>query len=288
MTPLYTIARDIDQVVGGFACRDALEASTFDHSRVVWRFLAAVLREMKPAPAKVQAVIDPVIAGMDRRGRGEEWPEARAAERAAQAVARAVAFEGAWAAARAARAASEASWAAARAARAAWAAWAAKLAARAGVSRETQRDILLRLIQEASRPRRTPLLPAWPNGCATPGSTAGKGGRGMTPREMRLNEIQRIISDHSSLLPKGFAADLNEQFAAMMADDAWEDDDELPSLTALRAFVSALIEWPTDCRPGIGTNGRGSITAYYRVGGVRHTYDFLPSGRVGAQKGDTP
>ncbi len=128
---------------------------------------------------------------------------------------------------------------------------------------------------------------------------AGKG-HAMTPREMRLDEIQRIISDHSSLLPKGFAAGLNEQFAAMMADDAWDDDDELPSLTALRAFVSALIEWPMEPgqatalrslavipAPGIGTNGRGSITAYYRVGGVRHTYDFLPSGRVVAQRGDT-
>jgi hypothetical protein len=201
MTPLYTIAHDIDIALDGTACADALEASTADLSLVVWRFLAAVLREMKPGSAKVQAVIDPVIAGMDRLARGEEWPEAA---------------DAAWDAAAAAAVAAEAGNGARVAALAAWAVWAttrslAALAATfADVPRARQRDILLRLIEEASRPRRTPLLPAWPNGCATPGSTAGKAGRGMTPREMRLNEIQRIISDHSSLLPKGFAARIAE------------------------------------------------------------------------------
>jgi hypothetical protein len=148
MTPLYTIAHDIDDALGGTACRDALEASTFDQSRVLWRFLAAVLREMKPARAKVQAAIDPVIEGMDRLGRGESWPkaDARAAAKAARA-AEAWAAE-AWAA--------EAAWAAVRAAAAQWsaaaeaadaAAWAATFA---DVPRARQRDIFLRLIREAS------------------------------------------------------------------------------------------------------------------------------------------
>jgi hypothetical protein len=148
MTPLYTIAHDIDQALGGTACRDAIEASTFDHSLVLWRFLAAVLREMKPGSAKTQAAIDPVIEGLDRLARGEEWPEADAADAA-------------WA--EAARAPAPAAWAelavtteAARTA-AAWAAWAAawaeaaRAATFADVPRARQRDIFLRLIQEASQ-----------------------------------------------------------------------------------------------------------------------------------------
>ena len=132
MTPLYTIARDIDDALGGTACADALEASTADQSLVLWRFLAAVLREMKPEPGKVQAAIDPVIAGMDRLGRGEDWPKADAR------------------AARAATAAAEAACATEAGARAAWAADAAWAATFADVPRARQRDILLRLIQEAS------------------------------------------------------------------------------------------------------------------------------------------
>jgi hypothetical protein len=152
MTPLYAIARDIDQAVGGTACRAALEASTFDLSLVRWRFLAAVLREMKPGPAEVQAAIDPVIAGMDRLGRGEDWPEAdaRAAAKAAWAAAKSAwaawAAEAAWAAVRAAVRAAAAQWSAAADAAAA-AAWAATFA---DVPCARQRDILLRLIQEAS------------------------------------------------------------------------------------------------------------------------------------------
>jgi hypothetical protein len=62
MTPLHIIARDIDQAVGGTACRDALEGRAFDQSLVVWRFLAAVLGEMRPAPAKAQAAKDALTA----------------------------------------------------------------------------------------------------------------------------------------------------------------------------------------------------------------------------------
>jgi hypothetical protein len=102
----------------------------------------------------------------------------------------------------------------------------------------------------------------------------------MSARKRHLEEIQRIIADHSSNLPEGFAPGLNDQFAIMMADDAWDDGDELPSLVALRAFLSMLMDRPPERRPGIGTNGRGSITAFWRVGGLRYTYDFLPSGRV--------
>jgi hypothetical protein len=150
MTPLYTIARDIDDALGGTACADAIEASTADLSRVVWRFLAAVMREMKPGPAEVQAVIDPVIAGLDRLGRGEDWPkaDARAASWAAETVpsARDGRRRTWWAAGVAVMAARAAR---ARPLFAADASWAAEHAARADVPRARQRDIFLRLIQEA-------------------------------------------------------------------------------------------------------------------------------------------
>jgi hypothetical protein len=80
MTPILTrLARDIDLALGGTVCQDAITTSTADLSLVHWRFLADVLRAMPPVPDDVQAVIDPVIAGLDRLGRGEEWAEARVA-----------------------------------------------------------------------------------------------------------------------------------------------------------------------------------------------------------------
>ena len=102
MTTILTrLARDIDTALGGTECMDAIAASTADLSLVLWRFLAAVLRAMPEQPRDVQAVIDTVIAGMDKLGHGE------------------VAVAAEW-------------------------------AAEAGVPRAAQRDILLRLIEEAS------------------------------------------------------------------------------------------------------------------------------------------
>ncbi len=102
----------------------------------------------------------------------------------------------------------------------------------------------------------------------------------VTPRERRLEEIQRVISSISMHLPKGFAVGLNGQFANMMADDAWEDDDALPSMLSLKAFLLMLLSTKATQRPGIGTNGRGSITAFWRDGENRLTIDCLPSGNT--------
>jgi hypothetical protein len=97
----------------------------------------------------------------------------------------------------------------------------------------------------------------------------------MSDREKRLEEIKQIISNHSSQLPEGCAERLSVQFANMMADDAWEDNDELPSSDALSAFLLWLMRCG-DVRPGIGTNGRGSITAFYRDGDIKHAIIFGP------------
>lgn len=56
-----------------------------DLSRVHWQFLASELRALPAVPAQVQAVIDPVIAGMDLLANGEEWLGAAAHAYAAAA-----------------------------------------------------------------------------------------------------------------------------------------------------------------------------------------------------------
>lgn len=101
-----------------------------------------------------------------------------------------------------------------------------------------------------------------------------------TPLEERLRLIQETISDVSMHLPNGFANGLNRQFANLMDDDAWEDDDELISPSALTAFIMMLLCTGTKRRPGIGTNGRGSITASWTEGTNRLTVECLPTRSV--------
>ena len=132
------------------ALPDAVACDGKDLTRVGWQFLAAELRSLPEQPTEIQAVIDPVIAGMDLLASGQEWPADAAAwaARAARAAARAAAWAAdaadaaAWAARAARAAARAAAWAAA------WAADAADAAAWAAV-RLRQRDLLLRLIAEA-------------------------------------------------------------------------------------------------------------------------------------------
>ena len=102
----------------------------------------------------------------------------------------------------------------------------------------------------------------------------------LKPLEERLRFVQDAISDISMHLPKGFAAGLNRQFANLMDDDAWEDDDELISPEALTAFIRTLLSSQTNRRPGIGTNGRGSITASWTDGDSRLTIECLATGLV--------
>ena len=134
------------------ALPDAVACDGKDLTKVSWQFLAAELRCLPAQSAELQAVIDPVIAGMDLLARGQEWTAARAAADAADAAVAAVlaAVLAAAAAARAAAAAAadaDADDAAVLAAAAA--AWAAAAAAWAAAARLRQRDLLLRLIAES-------------------------------------------------------------------------------------------------------------------------------------------
>ena len=135
------------------ALPDAVACDGKDLTQIGWQFLATELRSLPTQPAEIQAVIDPVIAGMDLLASGQEWSAVDAARVAARAAA---AEAAAWAAATAASAARAARAAAARATdrAAAWAAATAVDAARApgdaaAVARLRQRDLLLRLIAEA-------------------------------------------------------------------------------------------------------------------------------------------
>ena len=135
------------------ALPDAVNCDGKDLTKVGWQFLAAELRLLPNCNDQDQAVIDPVITGMDLLASGQEWAAADAA--AARAAADADADDAAgWAtdakaaAACAAKAAAKAAagWAAADAA--AWAA-ADAAAGAADTVRLRQRDLLLRLISEA-------------------------------------------------------------------------------------------------------------------------------------------
>ena len=139
------------------ALPDAVGRDGRDLSRVVWAFLAAELRALPQTTDAAQAVIDPVIDGMDLFFSGQQWPDARAAADAAYAAYAAADAYAAYAAAYAAHAAADAAYAAAYAARAAAyaaraaaydAAYAARAAyaAYAAYGRNRQRDTLLALI----------------------------------------------------------------------------------------------------------------------------------------------
>ena len=154
------------------ALPDAVGRDGKDLSRVHWGFLASELRALPQTTDAAQAVIDPVIKGMDLLFSGQQWPDAYAAAYAAHAAAafdsgaasasRAAAYAAyaaAYAAAAAAYAAADAdaaadvaAYAAARAAADAAAdaaAYAARAAAYAARARLRQRDTLLALIAAA-------------------------------------------------------------------------------------------------------------------------------------------
>jgi hypothetical protein len=99
-----------------------------------------------------------------------------------------------------------------------------------------------------------------------------------TSPEQRLVDFQSAISDVSMHLPTGFATGLNRQFANMFDDDAWEAGDDLPTLNALNTFLTVLRHLCTQKRPGIGTNGRGSITAFWKEGDNRLTVECYAEG----------
>jgi hypothetical protein len=146
------------------ALPDAVGRDGKDLSRVHWGFLAAELRAMPQTTDAAQAVIDPVIDGMDLLFSGQQWTADRAAARAAADAAAAFSAEAGTYAAFSAEAAAEAAAFSANAARAAtraaeaaadsvnaatYAASVAKAAEAAGRARLRQRDTLLALIAAA-------------------------------------------------------------------------------------------------------------------------------------------
>jgi len=130
-----------------FAAAVAAAAAGRDLSAVPWQFLGAELRSLPAQSAEVQAVVDPVIAGLDQLAAGQEWPEAAAAAisaatAAARAAIRAAIRAADWGAT--AAAADRAAESAAAAAN-----WAAYAHADVTASTRRQRDLLLRLLAEA-------------------------------------------------------------------------------------------------------------------------------------------
>ena len=149
------------------ASPEAVGCDGKDLSRVVWQFLAVELRELLLVSAKTQAVVAPVIAGMDLLAEGKEWSAHEGRSDALYAVdsfvdlaARGCRWDAESATEyTAVRAASCAAFAASHATgnTARGADWSAKKAALAAdwiamslcTSRRRQRDTLLKLIKEA-------------------------------------------------------------------------------------------------------------------------------------------
>ena len=88
------------------AIPDAVGRDGKDLSRVHWGFLASELRALPKVPDDIQAVIDPVISGMDLLAAGGKWSAAAAARAAAARAAAYAASADAYAATRAAARAS--------------------------------------------------------------------------------------------------------------------------------------------------------------------------------------
>jgi len=141
------------------ALPDAVGRDGRDLSRVVWAFLAAELRALPQTTDAAQAVIDPVIDGMDLIFSGQQWPDAASCAADAHAYAADVAALAADAAADAAALAADAAADAAAYAAYATADAAAYAAAYArahaaqpaayAAARLRQRDTLLALIAAA-------------------------------------------------------------------------------------------------------------------------------------------
>ena len=140
------------------ALPDAVGRDGRDLSRVVWAFLAAELRALPRTTDAAQAVIDPVIDGMDLIFSGQQWPDAASCAADAAAYAHAYAAIAASCAADAAAYAAYAAYATADSAAyaascatyaAAYAADATADAAADAAVRLRQRDTLLALIAAA-------------------------------------------------------------------------------------------------------------------------------------------
>ena len=71
---LTYLADWLDRETESFACLDALaKTEGRDMSRVIWRFLGAILRELAEQEPRWETIIDPVIVGMDLLASGADW-----------------------------------------------------------------------------------------------------------------------------------------------------------------------------------------------------------------------
>jgi len=97
-TAVMRLAENIFEMLSPAEARDffaalpqAVGRDGRDLSRVHWAFLAAELSALPATRDDIQAVIDPVIAGMDQLASGGDWSRADAARAAAYAAAHAAA-----------------------------------------------------------------------------------------------------------------------------------------------------------------------------------------------------
>lgn len=96
--------------------------------------------------------------------------------------------------------------------------------------------------------------------------------------EGRLRELVQLVASFSMHLPAGFASNLSKQLSFMMSPDVWDESDRLPALVSLKTLMNIIRLLGILRKPGLGSNGRGSITAFWTSGRNEMTLDFLPDG----------
>lgn len=97
----------------------------------------------------------------------------------------------------------------------------------------------------------------------------------ISPQERSLSMIHEKISSVAMHLGPNFSAGLKRQFTTMLGHEAWEAADDFPTSTAVDAFLQLLKSIGSSNRPGIGTNGEGSVTAFWVSGKSRLTVDCI-------------
>lgn len=105
-------------------------------------------------------------------------------------------------------------------------------------------------------------------------------GSNLTALERNLRDVQSAISAISMHLPPGFAVGLKSQFANMLDAEEWDPRDQCIDIGAVSCFLVLLITTHAEKRPGIGTDGKGGVAAFWHSGGDRLTVTCLPSGDV--------
>lgn len=101
-------------------------------------------------------------------------------------------------------------------------------------------------------------------------------------RDLRTvqNDFFTALSSISMHFDLNFRNGLIRQVRSLLDEENWDPDDELPQAGAITTFLRVLLISKASSRPGLGSNGKGSITAAWTVGSNRLTLECYKDDRV--------